>query len=386
VRDLAQREDDFGGVVDVRVVVVLELERPAARLQVRAPLHPVSDRAHFLADQPVRGSNHRGVVGRESGIAERDGRERGVPDRRLAGFDAARAVFDDRESVEACECLRDHGVIHRVAEYVERHHRVHPGRLDSAPAPVGFLSPHDPLDGAPVGVLAQSPVGPPLVELERAVELLEAPLPGRDRMARRWRRVAAQLVDPETDRPNWFVRCDDRERHDRLPRPAAEVVDVQRNPVRKQDHLGGHRGQVVPRPQPEQRHPQPRENARALQAAEVANQLRGALHVGGVRGVSGEPQRDVGLGGGRELRRPLEEVCPGSVAALLAADPLRALLGLIFAADAEELAQHQIFRVDRDVRVECTLPPAGFALQRQQVSLRARDGVERSLFDICNDL
>ena len=118
---------------------------------------------------------------------------------------------------------------------------------------------------------------------------------------------------------------------------------------------------------------------RALEAAVVADQLGGAAHVGGVRGVAREPQRDVGLGGGREFERALEEVRPRAVAALLAADPLRALLGLLLFEDAEKLAQHQIFRVDRDVGIERALPPAGLALQRQQVLLRARNRFESLL-------
>ena len=40
--ELAQRERDHSRVVDVRVEVVLELERPAAGLELRAPHRPVA--------------------------------------------------------------------------------------------------------------------------------------------------------------------------------------------------------------------------------------------------------------------------------------------------------------------------------------------------------
>ena len=123
-----------------------------------------------------------------------------------------------------------------------------------------------------------------LVAVERAVEQLEAAGPGRERVA-----SAAAACTPvrsssiaNAQPPHGPVRRDHRQRHDRLPRPAAEVVDVQREPRRQEDHLGRQRRQVVPRPQPEQRHPEAREHARALEPAVRAHQLGGAAHVRGV--------------------------------------------------------------------------------------------------------
>ena len=53
----------------------------------------------------------------------------------------------------------------------------------------------------------------------------------------------------------------DRERDDRLPGPAAPVVDVQREPGRQVDDLGRDHRQRVPRPQAGQREPHPGEHA-----------------------------------------------------------------------------------------------------------------------------
>src|SRR5580698_407683 len=61
----ARREYDFGGVVGVRVVVVVELEGPARRGGVRAADLPVARLGDLLVEDPVRGAGERRVVGRE---------------------------------------------------------------------------------------------------------------------------------------------------------------------------------------------------------------------------------------------------------------------------------------------------------------------------------
>ena len=73
-------------------------------------------------------------------------------------------------------------------------------------------------------------------------------------------------------------RPDDRERHDRLPRPAGEVVDRERRARREQDHLRRDRDDPLPRPLAEQRHEALREDAAARDAAlapDVVERLRG---------------------------------------------------------------------------------------------------------------
>ena len=77
------------------------------------------------------------------------------------------------------------------------------------------------------------------------------------------------------------------QQHDRLPRPAGEVVDVERAPRRQQDDFGRQRGQVVPRPLPEEREPDARENPRGLDTAQLAGEGRGAAHHGGCNTAGG---------------------------------------------------------------------------------------------------
>ena len=56
----AQRHHHLGGVVDVGVVVVVELERPAAGREVRAPHRPVARHADLLGQHPVGALLHGG--------------------------------------------------------------------------------------------------------------------------------------------------------------------------------------------------------------------------------------------------------------------------------------------------------------------------------------
>ena len=111
----------------------------------------------------------------------------------------------------------------------------------------------------------------------------------------------------------------------------------------------------------------------ALDAAEVADELRGPAHVRGVCRVAREPQRDVRLDGRRQVRGAAVEGRPGSVLALLRADPACGRVLLLGREDAEEVADEEILGVDRHVRLQLALPPAVRVLEREQVPAAARE-------------
>src|ERR1039457_5193660 len=78
--DPAEREQDLGGVVDVGVAVVVELERPATWVKA-GPAHlPVPGPADLLLEQPGGRPGQRGIIGRNARVGERDNGEHGVPD------------------------------------------------------------------------------------------------------------------------------------------------------------------------------------------------------------------------------------------------------------------------------------------------------------------
>src|SRR5262249_45397446 len=154
-------------------------------------------------------------------------RERGVPDRRLARLEPPFVALLDREATESVQRTGERGVIERIPLEVQREHRVHPRRLDPAPRSVRLLALEDPLAREPACELAQRPDRMALVPLQRAVEALEAPLPGREGMDHLAALSHAELAERERQRSYRPVGADDGERHDRLARPAREVVDVE---------------------------------------------------------------------------------------------------------------------------------------------------------------
>ena len=86
--------------------------------------------------------------------------------------------------------------------------RVHPRRLDAAPAAVGLLAGEDPLarrGAAPPRAAAAT--GEPLVAVQHPVEPLEAPAQVHGGGAGGGRRAGAQLVEVERQRPHRAQRA-----------------------------------------------------------------------------------------------------------------------------------------------------------------------------------
>ncbi|CAM5489791.1 hypothetical protein STANM309S_01357 [Streptomyces tanashiensis] len=205
------------------------------------------------------------MVGAQPGVGERDGGEAGVPDGRLAGLDHPRAVLaPDREPVEGLQAGPHDGMLQVVPEEVEGDDGVDGRRLDAAPAAVVLLALDDPPGGDVHGGAADPARGEAVVDVQRLVEPLEDPVPAGGRGERpvrvRPRRVGVQFVQREGRGPDRALRGDDGERHDRLPGPAAEVVDVEREPLRQEEQLRRQLGQVLPAPPAEEGQPDPGED------------------------------------------------------------------------------------------------------------------------------
>jgi hypothetical protein len=147
-RQAREHDQGNGRVVDVGIVQVGALERPAARLDIFDLSRPVAAIADFVREHPVERLHHRR---RELAIAilHREQREQRVPDRRLAGLDVQRAAALVRPvRIERREPFRHDGMLQRVALDVERHEAVDPRRLNAAPRAVGILVAHDPTEAS----------------------------------------------------------------------------------------------------------------------------------------------------------------------------------------------------------------------------------------------
>ena len=141
----AQGEDYFGGVVDVGVVVVGELERPSAGCQAGPAYGPVAGDRDLLAEQPAgRGGDGR-MFGVDAGVAKGDHGQGGVPHRRLARFDAPPLVVVNEEVLESMQGGGQDRVVERVALKVQGDDGVDDRGLDASPEAVGFLAADDPL-------------------------------------------------------------------------------------------------------------------------------------------------------------------------------------------------------------------------------------------------
>ncbi len=303
------------------------------------------------------------------------------------------------EALQPLQAAAHHRVIERVAPEVERHQRVHPRRLDAPPRAVGLLAAHDPRLGARDRLAAQRGQRVALVHPQRAVQAPQPrarPGPGGGgggggekgeatarggggtgragagagfgpRSARGPRLRAMQVAQVERQRLFGAPRHHQRQRHDRLARPAAEVVDVQRRPPRQHHDLRRQRGDSLPRPQPEQRQPHVREHPRRLHPALLAHPLRRPAHVLRLGRVASQAQRPVGLDRAQEVAGPTVEVGPRPILALLRADPRRRALGLGRGADPEELAQQHVLGIHRHVGLQLAAPPARLVLEGEQV-------------------
>ena len=362
-----QREHDLRGVIDVGVVDVGELERPATRLELRPAHRPVAPNADLLAEQPVGGAHECGILRGHAGVLQRHDRERGVPDGRLAGFQPPRPALLDHEALDPREADAHDRMVDLVAAQRERHERVDPGRLDPSPGAVGLLARHDPALRAGERERAQPAQWPPFVGAQRAIPAREPAAGARAALAWLPGLRAAQLSEVERERALGAVGPHNGERDDRLARPAGEVEDVEGDPRGQQRELHRQRRDLLPGPEPEERHPDVREHARVLDAAALADELASRAHVLGLGRVARQPQRPIGLDRGREVAGPAVEVRPGAVRALLRADPRRRALRLRRRPHAQELAQEHVLGVHRDVALELALPPPGLVLQREQV-------------------
>src|SRR2546426_535337 len=175
--DLLERHEHHRGVIEVRIEVVVVLERPAARPDVR-PFHlPVTRDENLAVDEPLRRAAKRRVRGREAALDQRVDRERGVPHGGRAGLIVELLVRLDRERLDLLDLPEHQRVVVGVAEHAHREDRDRHRRVDPAAAAghgEPLLEPHARrLDRA----LAERACGEALPDLEAVVDGDEEVLP-----------------------------------------------------------------------------------------------------------------------------------------------------------------------------------------------------------------
>ena len=184
----AQREHDDGRVVDVRVVVVRELEREAAGLELRAAHGPVALHADLAAGEPLRAARRRSrAPGSKpaSSSAMTASAVSHTGDWHASSRRPASSSIVKLSSPASARTIT--GMVEPVAERVQRDDRPDPRRLDPAPRAVRLLPLDDPALGRAQRAPAQRPERLALVPVQAAVEERER---ARGRLGRRLDRRA----------------------------------------------------------------------------------------------------------------------------------------------------------------------------------------------------
>ncbi len=183
--------------------------------------------------------------------------------------------------------------------------------------------------------------------------------------------MAEPLARQASHRP---VVHDDCEGHDRLTRPAREAVDRDRHLRAHEDELGRKLRQLVPRPQAEEREPDPREDARCADAAAVLDEAACAGEPVVVGIEAGHAESGIGLERRGQIGLAVPVDRPRAVLPLTRQELVDELPRRLGVAQAQELEQEQVLRGHGHVRLELAAPPAALGLEVEQALER---GLER---------
>ena len=245
------RHGHDGGVVEVGIISVFILERPAAGAKAGALVGPVADDIEHLAlAQPVERLSRSSLRILAADFEHRVRGERGVPHRRNARLAVDFVVGDHQQLVDCGPGSGAGGVIGWVAERVEHHHRIGHRRIDRS-QPVLAVEPLDHPVATVINRAAPKRLGPQAgTSSEDRVEQVEPPAPvplHRLRLAAQPSGLAAeQFVDHHLlgiARAR-LQRAQHQQRDDHRPRPVGHFAQMNREPARREDQFGrdiGHR-------------------------------------------------------------------------------------------------------------------------------------------------
>jgi hypothetical protein len=357
-----------GRVVDVRVVQVGPLERPAAGRRVRHLDAPVAGHADLLLEHPLdRAAHTLALVQRAIAVLHRHQRQQRVPHRRFARLDVDRAVaLVGPVRVQRFDPSFQHRVLERVAFLVQREQAVDPRRLDTAPGAVLVLMLDHPLKHEADGRRTSRRDAEVLIGVQRAIGLQEHFAP-RARTGARHAVVeilpplGKQLVEARLRRQRSAraTGAQHAQRQHRGARPRRKVVDVEGHPLRQEDDLRRQIRCALPRPLTDQRQPVAREHAQPAEPAVSEDPLSGSDHHRIIGPVAPGTQRRVTLDRGIDVAtRRVEIGLPGAVLALFVQQRSDQPLALGRIVDAEEVHRQQPLGLDARVGLEHADPEA----------------------------
>ena len=133
-----QRQQHFTRVIDVRLMIIVEEETPAARIHVLHVVRPVALVPNLFAQQPVRRLHHPRIRLRQSDFAQRRKHLRRIPHRRKTRLHPERRCRIIRFAIRSIDAqllklvhranhLR---IVRRVPQRIQRHNRIQHGRIN----------------------------------------------------------------------------------------------------------------------------------------------------------------------------------------------------------------------------------------------------------------
>ena len=177
-----QGDQQFRGIVAVRVQLVIKFKRPASRFVMRIFDFPVSGFDHLFFQNPCcrfdQGRMVRGQAGIQQGIAG----DACIPKRRNTRLEECSIPLVDQKSVDGLESLDDRGMVLGITQMFQSQQRIEHGRLDTAKIPFILLVFHRPLLSFPAGHFAERFPGKFADEPDKPVQINKRILPGKKRL------------------------------------------------------------------------------------------------------------------------------------------------------------------------------------------------------------
>ena len=117
---MQQCQQHHGGIVNIRIMFVGELKRPAAGLQAGTLHRPVALPPALAIQHPVRGSSHRIRISAPH-LSQREGCVGRVPDRRNSRLKLEPILAFDEQILEHFDCTGAIRMVIGVVQGIERH-------------------------------------------------------------------------------------------------------------------------------------------------------------------------------------------------------------------------------------------------------------------------
>src|SRR5580698_5866427 len=165
----------------------------------------------------------------------------------------------------------------------------------------------------------------------------------------------------------WLLRVADRKWNQDGARPRRNFVDIEPEPIGKEDDLRRNGRDSVVVVLTEEAKIDLGECIDFSDAAHLKNFLAGALQRRMVRRIAGELQPKVAFNRSADVRRSASIDAPATVFVLVAQNPVGALLKAFLVAGAQKGVQQNVIRFEGSIGFEFSAPVAIFVLLREEI-------------------